>query len=91
MPRSCSPTIASNDSSSAISGTRKMVRLAARRTASGSAFGAVGVLPSASDNASAAISTVVASTQRLPADPDLLCGDHQRVHAGSPVAPTRPS
>src|SRR5690606_6549078 len=69
VPRSCSPTIASKESISAISGTSRIVsdeRLTTT-TATGSVFTMpVGALPSsASDSASAASTTVVAATHRL--------------------------
>ncbi len=69
VPRSTSPTIASYDSSNAISGTRKIVRLDRLTIVTASALTLtvpVGAAPrKASVSASAASSAVVASTQRL--------------------------
>ena len=69
VPRSISPTTASCEISSAISGSRKIVRLDRLTTTTSSAPAPtlpVGALPrNVSDSASAASSSVVARTQRL--------------------------
>src|SRR5690625_2451341 len=88
VPRSCSPTMESKDSSNAINGTRNMVRLArlTTTTANGSTFTEpVGALPNKTmDNASAPNTTVVAITNRLRKPARISCNANNPIFMRPP-------